>query len=147
MTATAMLLMIIVLWAALDLQPQAGSHVRSTNSRIRAAIDEGYARSETFRSLVDRLEASDVILHIEPGACTCDRARACLGFVSSAGGVRYLRSHISLRQIQRELIQQIGHELFHAWEVRGRAGGDEPVAVRAVLRRVARGGMPRADLL
>jgi hypothetical protein len=62
--------------------------VRSTNPRIRAAIAEGYATSNTFRRLVDSLRRSDVILHIEAGECGCERARACLGFVSYSGGTR-----------------------------------------------------------
>lgn len=100
--------------------------VRSTNPRIRAAIAEGYATSNTFRRLVDGLQKSDVILHIEAGDCGCDRARACLGFVSYAGGTRYLRSRVNLRQIQRALIQEIGHELHHASEVAAAAQVTSP---------------------
>ena len=98
-------------------QGHAFPHVRSTNGRIRTALDEGYAKSRTFRGLVDSLERSDVILHIERGECACGRARACLTFLADAGGVRYLRSHVSLQQIQRHLIEQIAHELFHAGEI------------------------------
>lgn len=100
-------------------QPVRWNHIRTTNSRIRAAIAEGHARSMTFRNLVQDIEASNIIVYIDRGDCTCDRARACLGFVSSVAGVRYLRSYVSLRQIQRELIQQIAHELFHASEIAG----------------------------
>ena len=82
-----MLLALVLLPALAAPQPARWSHIRSTNSRIRAAIEEGYARSKTFRSLVDQLEGSNVILHIERGDCTCYYARACLGFVSSSGRV------------------------------------------------------------
>jgi hypothetical protein len=91
--------------------------VRSTNARIRQALNEGYGKSGTFRTLVDSLRGGDVIVHIEPRECTCDRARACLTFVVDGGIVRYLRAHVSLQQIQRDLIEQIAHELFHAGEV------------------------------
>jgi hypothetical protein len=117
--ATPAIVALVIQFVMPAAQPVRWNLIRSTNSRIRAAIAEGYARSMTFRSLVQDLEASNIILYIDRGECTCNRARACLGFVSSVAGVRYLRSYVSLRQIQRELIQQIAHELFHASEIAG----------------------------
>lgn len=91
--------------------------VRSTNVRIRGAIEEGVTRSPTFRGLVERLRESTVIVYIERGECRCSRARSCLAFVTSSGRVRYLRSYVTLQQTQRTLIEQIGHELHHATEL------------------------------
>jgi hypothetical protein len=111
------------------------ANVRSTNPRIRAAIAEGSSTSPTFRSLVERLQGSTVIIYIERGDCTCVRARSCLAFVASTGGVRYLRAHVSLFQGQRKLIEQIGHELHHAWEM---AEAPEVTSGRAFERFFAR---------
>lgn len=58
-----------------------------------------------------------MILHVERGDCSCRNARSCLVFLSDSGGVRYLRSLVSLQRNQHDLIQQIGHELFHASEI------------------------------
>jgi hypothetical protein len=67
--------------------------------------------------LADRLERSDIILLLEPGDCSCRGAKSCLSFVTRAGDVRYLAAAVSLRQIQAELIEHIGHELGHAVEL------------------------------
>ena len=102
---------------ALAGQSVPNEHVRSTNPRILSGIAERYARSPTFRGLVDDLERSDLILHIEYGTCTCQLAQACMVFVSASVAIRYVRSFVDLRQTQSHLIQQIGHELFHASEI------------------------------
>jgi hypothetical protein len=111
-------------WHA-DIRPGAGSasnesalpRVRTTNARIRRALSEGERQSLTFRRLRHALEQSDLILHIEAGDCQCQPARSCLSFVTLTGGARYVRIWVSLRQIQRELIEHIGHELRHAVEI------------------------------
>lgn len=96
--------------------------VRTTNSRIRRALREGQDKASTFRSLLQQLARSDVVLYIEPGECTCAAARSCVTFVTTAGSIRYLRVIVTLKQIQRELIAHMGHELRHAIEIAGAAG-------------------------
>ena len=91
--------------------------VRTTNVRIRRALSEGERRSLTFHRLRQAVERSDLVLYIEPGDCTCQAARSCLSFVTSTGGVRYVRVWVSLRQIQLDLVEHIGHELRHAVEI------------------------------
>lgn len=105
--------------------------VRSSNARIRAAIEEGRERSATFRDLVERLEGSSVILYVERGRCPCPKARSCLAFVTTTGGVRYVRAHVNLQQSQPRLIEEIGHELHHAWEV---AEADQVTTRKAFAR-------------
>jgi hypothetical protein len=105
--------------------------VRTTNSRIRQALREGQDKASTFRSLLQQLERSDVVLYIEPGECTCATAHSCLTFVTTAGSIRYLRVIVTLKQIQRELIAHIGHELRHAIEI---AGAAEVVDNRSLRR-------------
>lgn len=92
-------------------------HVRSDNPRLRRLADRGLEQSETFRRISATLGDSDVIIYFDSGDCECRRARACLSFVATAAGVRYLRASVSLRQIDDELIEQMGHELQHALEV------------------------------
>ena len=99
-------------------QPEA---VRSTNSRLARAIGQGSVRSATFRRMVEALRATDVIIHVESGDCDCRRANACLSLLAASGGVRYLRASVSLRRLDVELIEQIGHELQHALEIAGQA--------------------------
>ena len=71
--------------------------VRTTNSRIRRALREGQDKASTFRSLLQQLARSDVVLYIEPGECTCAAARSCVTFVTTAGSIRYLRVIVTLK--------------------------------------------------
>jgi hypothetical protein len=96
-------------------------HVRSTDGAIIAAIREGYRTSPTFHDIVDALEASDVIVYVEPGTCRVN-ATGCLLFGAHGGDARYLRAIVRRSRGDPDLIARIGHELHHAHEVAGSAG-------------------------
>jgi hypothetical protein len=118
--------------------PVLAEHVRSTNARVRNALREGELKSATFRELLAHLQQSDVILHIEAGDCTCNRAKACLSFVAQAGPVRYIRATVSLRQIQKDVVEQIGHELRHAVELADAPEVIDPATLRQLYTRIGR---------
>ena len=94
-----------------------GGHVRVTDSRLRAEINEGLARSAFFRSLVARLDGSDVIVYIQPECPMSPRIFGRLSFRAAAGGRRYLQARISCALKDDEQIAAIGHELRHAIEI------------------------------
>ena len=101
-------------------------HVRSSEPRILALINAGLARSETFRRIVDTLNASDVIVYIEPGVTRESRQihresldAYLLHDVTSRGGYRYLRIEFGARGAERRLIGVLAHELQHAVEIAG----------------------------
>ena len=80
-------------------------------------LERGHAASRTLSGLIDALENSDVIVHIEE-QWLLDGAR--LGetqFVAAAGGQRYLRIHLDPRIHDEAAIAMLGHELQHAWEI------------------------------
>ena len=106
-------------------------HIRSDSPRIARLAGTAVERSSTFHRLAAALSDSDVIVYIDAGECQCGRARACLSFVSASGGVRYLRASVSLRQIDDELIEQIGHELQHAIEIASEPRVTSEVALAA----------------
>ena len=113
--------------------------VRSTNKRLARAVAEGYLRSATFRRLVDALRTTDVIVYVETGDCDCRRARACLSLSAASGGVRYLRASVSLRRLDVELVEQIGHELQHAVEIAGQTGITNDATMAAYYRSHSQG--------
>src|SRR4051812_9036257 len=41
-------------------------HIRTTSDRLRSMIRDGIRSSPAFQALVDRLEASDVVVYVEP---------------------------------------------------------------------------------
>ena len=90
--------------------------IRSTDRHLRALIDDGVRTSPTLRALVERLDASDVVVYVQ-----CDGARARrdghLTFLAAAGGSRYVRrAHgATCRGCGRSRCS--AHELQHAVEI------------------------------
>jgi hypothetical protein len=79
----------------LSLMVEDVTHVRASEPRIVALLEMGIRRSATFRRLVDALNASDVLVYIEP-----KRSREALGGylahdVTVGDMFRYLRVRIT----------------------------------------------------
>ena len=98
-------------------QPREGSHVRTNDSRMRAAIADGIAGSALFRDLVAQLDASDVIVYAENDCLMLAPLAGRLTFMSSAGGRRYVLVRIACTLDGRAQIAMLGHELRHAVEI------------------------------
>lgn len=91
--------------------------VRSGNPAVAALIEQGLARSRTFRNLVMAVANTDGIVYVEEGKCGRG-AHACLVLsVTVAGPYRLLRIHLESGRPPRTRIAAIGHELHHALEV------------------------------
>jgi hypothetical protein len=104
---------------------QSHGHVRSEAPWLRGMLDEGTARSETLRQLVERLDASDVVAYIECAPILPEPPPGFGGrlqFVSNAGGVRYALVQLNCRLPRERQMALLGHELRHAVEV-ANAGG------------------------
>ncbi len=98
-----------------DLPPD--PHIRTTDSRLRALLDDAIAASPTVRALVTRIAVSDVVVYL---ACEQDphvRMSGRLNFVPSAGGLRYVIVRLKKRAARRAAIATLAHELQHAVEI------------------------------
>lgn len=91
--------------------------VRGRTAALGLAITEGTKRSQTFRRLVETINASDGLVYVEHGECR--GRRACLVAIIAAGPHRILRVKVDTRKADGDLIGVIGHELQHAVEVLG----------------------------
>lgn len=92
-------------------------HVRVLDRRLDRLIDDAIGRSTTFAGLVERLEASDVIIYVDR-VMTLPRAlRAHIGLAGATGAVRYLRIELRLNMSDKETMATLGHELQHALEI------------------------------
>ena len=89
--------------------------VRTLDAHLSHLLAIGYRRSPTVRRLVDTLEASDLIVHIDRRAITIDTA--FLQFVTHAGRNRYLRITLDTGLAADAAVALLGHELQHAVEV------------------------------
>jgi hypothetical protein len=91
------------------------TRVRTLDAHVGHLLAIGYRRSATFRRLVDALERSDVIVHVERRAIASDQA--FMHFVTHAGGSRYLRITLDTELSADAGVALLGHELQHASEV------------------------------
>lgn len=122
---------------AADLAPDM-PRIRAVDPWIDELLAAGYAASPTFRELMNRLQRSDVIVHIEPGMVRT-RAAGMLRFVISASGVRYLRITIAMPSASPAAIALLGHELQHAAEVADDGAVLDGASFDALYRRIGDG--------
>ena len=93
------------------------ARVRGVGPRVAAVLIDAAVQSETFRGLIEQINATDGIVYIVEGTCG-HGVRACLTFtITSAGPNRVLRILIDQGKTDREAMRSIGHELQHAVEV------------------------------
>lgn len=97
--------------------PDGGPRLRPQDSRIKDVLREGAARSATFKALVDRLDASDVIVYVAVNPLIKSNLSGALTWMTRAGGFRYVRASISPDQTFDQMIATVAHELRHAVEV------------------------------
>jgi hypothetical protein len=73
--------------------------------------------SAVVRALVERLEASNVIVHVETVSQMPSGIGGMMRFVTSRGGHRYLRISLGATLTPKLRAAILGHELKHACEV------------------------------
>jgi PadR family transcriptional regulator PadR len=96
---------------------EAQTHVRTTQPAILVLVNEGKARSETFRRLVATLDASDVIVYLEPKMTRPMLGGYLFHAVGGRGDWRYLRIAVDFQGAPNRVISLLAHELQHAVEV------------------------------
>jgi hypothetical protein len=92
-------------------------HVRTIDKRVQRLLVIGVARSGTFASLMEQMNASDVIVYIEPTQTLPTTLAGRLLLMPLAGGQRYLRIQVAVATGPDDMIAVIAHELRHAVEV------------------------------
>jgi hypothetical protein len=113
-----------------------GNHVRTWDSRIRAAIADGIERSALFRDLVAQLDASDVIVYAQSDCLMPERLQGRLTFMSKAGERRYVMVRIASSLSGPVLIAMLGHELRHAVEIANAASVVDEQSLAEEYRRI-----------
>jgi hypothetical protein len=91
--------------------------VRGLSPKMKELISQGNRRSATFRSLVETLNQSNIVVYLENTNALPSGLDGRLTFLTSAGGVRYLHAQITNSLNVEELIAVAAHELQHAVEV------------------------------
>jgi PadR family transcriptional regulator PadR len=109
--------MVMLAAALLSQVSEDHTHVRTTEPRIRALVNEGKARSETFRRIITTLDASDVIVYLEPKVTRRILGGFLFHDVGGRGGWRYLRVAVDFHGAHNRVVSLLAHELQHAVEV------------------------------
>ena len=103
--------------AAPDKALERGARIRPQDSRTTQMLRDGMARSETFRNLVDRIEASNVFVYVAVSPFIKSSLAGQLTWMTKAGPYRYLRATLSPDLGSDQAIATLAHELQHAVEV------------------------------
>ena len=93
------------------------NRVRSESGLLRAMMATAASQSQTFRSLLERIQESDVIVHV---MCHRFDDRRLSGLTMLAyvhPGVRYLRVQVNCHQADLLLVAILAHELQHVVEI------------------------------
>ena len=116
-----------------------GPRLRPQSAYIAGLLKAGTARSATMRSLVDRIEASNVIVYIAVNPLLKSHLSGGLTFMTQAGGFRFVRASISRDLTPDQMIATLAHELQHAAEVAEDASVISEATLVAMYRRI---GLP-----
>ena len=125
--------------ASPDKPRDGGLRIRPQDQRTTQTLRDGMARSETFRRLVDRIEASNVFVYVSVSPFIKSSLSGQLTWMTQAGPYRYLRATLSADQTSDQLIATLAHELQHAVEV---VGDDLVVSEQTLVALYKRIGHP-----
>jgi hypothetical protein len=92
------------------------SHIRTTDAKVAAVMQDAFDRSATFRKLVATIDASDSYVYVLDGKCS-HSVRACFVSVTASDTHRFMRVIVDASNDESELIGLIAHELRHTIEV------------------------------
>src|SRR5262245_22813454 len=98
------MLTMIMLALAVTAQDSSVRHVRWWEPRILALVGAGISRSQTFRTLVAALDASDVIVYVEPKTTRQNLGGYLAHNITVAGSYRYLHVAIEIAGSNGRLI-------------------------------------------
>jgi hypothetical protein len=111
-------------------------HLRPQDDRLTQVLRNGAARSATFKSLVDRIEASHVIVYLSLNPMMTKHLSGMLTWMTDAGDFRYVRASISTDLTPDQMIATVAHELQHAVEVIDDESVRDEKSLVALYRRI-----------
>ena len=118
--------------------PRPGPHVRPLTPSATAFLADATGRSPIVRNLVERLGETDVVVYLAESMDGCaPNLRACLTFLVSAAGTRYV-----IVRVDRWLVAPwdrtawLAHELEHAIEIAGAPEVQDAASLARFYRRI-----------
>jgi hypothetical protein len=118
-----------------------GPRIRSTDSRIAAALRNGLERSHVLRRLVDTIESNDVVVYTAVDQRMADGLSGRLTFMGVGGGYRYVRVAVHPELKPSLVIAALAHELQHVVEVVEHPEVTSEAALTALYKRIGYSNM------
>jgi hypothetical protein len=91
--------------------------IRPESALLTSAMTTAFERSATFRSFVERIEQSDVIVHLTCGRFKSGTLAGQTSLGSAGPAVRYVRVQVLCELSQPVLVGILAHELQHVVEI------------------------------
>jgi hypothetical protein len=108
--------LLLMVCASPALAERNGPFLRTEDRRLAAALMRGREESPTFRAIVERLDASDLIVYVSRGSLRGE-ASASTQLLTATGGYRYVRVTLELDPDSDVGVAMLGHELRHVLEL------------------------------
>lgn len=107
-----------VVWCVLSLNATATSvpRLRPLSDQAAQVLAAGRRWSPTIRTMLDQIEQSDIILHID-FTLKHDVPRAVTRLVTATTDFRYVRVSVNPRQTSARRLELFAHELQHVLEI------------------------------
>ena len=111
-------------------------HVRSVELELLDDLQKGAQASPTLKSLLDRLETSDVVVYLMFDHAMPAHTAGRVSLMAAVPGRRYLRISIDRRSVGCQRLAILGHELQHAIEIADAAEAIDQAGVASLYRRI-----------
>jgi hypothetical protein len=111
-------------------------HVRSVELDLLEDLQKGAQASPTLKSLLERLETSDVVVYLMFDHAMPAHTAGRVSLMTAVPGRRYLRISIDRRSVGCQRLAILGHELQHAVEIADAAEAIDQAGVAALYRRI-----------
>jgi hypothetical protein len=112
-------------------------HVRPTDRKAGVLLDAGVKRSATFRSIVNTLEHSDLLVWVETRPM---RLPGQMQLLAATPVCRHVRVSVRVPGNDTDEIAWLAHELWHAIEVAGAPEVRDQASLQRFYERIGDGG-------
>ena len=114
------------------------ARIRPQDARLTALLRDGITRSATLRALVNRIEASNLIVYVSLSPIMKASLAGKLTWMTRSGDYRYVRATINAEQTSDQMIATLAHELQHAVEVLQDATVSDQRSLQELYKRIGR---------
>jgi hypothetical protein len=112
------------------------THVRATVPALADALAAGVRESPTLQALVDRIEASDLLVYLTLDRAPRPSAAGHISLMAAVAGRRYVRLALNPRYDGSLRIAILAHELRHAVEIADALSVTDERSLASLYRRI-----------